>query len=278
MQVIAVIGAGAMGSGVGSRLVACGARVPTYLEGRSEETKARARAAGMEPVGMEAIVAADIVLSIVPPSQAVAVAGQVADAARKSGRPVVFVDCNAISPETMKDVAAVFANSPVEALDGSIIGGPPKPTNANARFYISGDPQNRSAVLGEHGLLVRRIDGPIGAASALKMCYGGINKGVTGLATAMMLAAIRSGADDSLKRELAESLPDLDRKFAHALPDMYPKAYRWVAEMEEIAAFLGDDDPASLIYRGMAGLYKKMADDRDAGGDLAGKLDGLLAK
>ena len=278
MQVIAVIGAGAMGSGVGSRLVACGARVPTYLEGRSEETKARARAAGMEPVGMEAIVAADIVLSIVPPSQAVAVAGQVADAARKSGRPVVFVDCNAISPETMKDVAAVFANSPVEALDGSIIGGPPKPTDASARFYISGDPQNRSAVLGEHGLLVRRIDGPIGAASALKMCYGGINKGVTGLATAMMLAAIRSGADDSLKRELAESLPDLDRKFAHALPDMYPKAYRWVAEMEEIAAFLGDDDPASLIYRGMAGLYKKMADDRDAGGELADKLDGLLAK
>ncbi|MBW6422676.1 DUF1932 domain-containing protein [Rhizobium sp. XQZ8] len=274
MSVIAVIGAGAMGSGVGSRLVACGAEVPTYLEGRSEATKARARAAGMQPVGMEAIVTADIILSIIPPSQAVAVAGQVADAARK---PVTFIDCNAISPETMKDVAAVFDNSPVEVLDGSIIGGPPKPGDASARFYISGDPQNLSAPLSEHGLVVRRIDGAIGAASALKMCYAGINKGLTGLATAMMLAAIRSGAEESLKREVAESLPDLDRKFAHALPDMYPKAYRWVAEMEEIAAFLGDDDPASLIYRGMAGLYKKMADDRDAGGELAEKLNALLA-
>lgn len=278
MPVIAVIGAGAMGSGVGSRLVACGAQVPTYLEGRSEATKARATAAGMEPVDMDEIVDADIILSIVPPAEAVSVAREVADAARKAGQPVVFVDCNAISPETMKEVAAAFDNSPVEVLDGSIIGGPPKPDDAPARFYISGDPQNRSAVLGEYGLAVRRIDGEIGAASALKMCYGGINKGLTGLATAMMLAAIRSGADDSLKRELFESLPDLDRKFAHALPDMYPKAYRWVAEMEEIAAFLGDDDPASLIYRGMAGLYRKMADDQDAGGKLAGKLDELLGR
>jgi 3-hydroxyisobutyrate dehydrogenase-like beta-hydroxyacid dehydrogenase len=276
MSVIAVIGAGAMGSGIGARLVECGAEVLTFLEGRSEATKARASSAGMQPSSMETVLTADIILSIVPPSQAVAVAGKVADASRK-GRPGVFIDCNAISPETMRDVAAVFANSAIDVLDGSIIGSPPKPGDATARIYISGDPQDKSAPLAEHGLVRRRIDGPIGAASALKMCYGGINKGLTGLAAAMMLAAIRSGADQSLKREIRESLPDLDRKFSHALPDMYPKAYRWVAEMEEIAAFLGDDDPASLIFRGMAGFYKKMADDRDAGGELASRLDALLS-
>lgn len=111
----------------------------------------------------------------------------------------------------------------------------------------------------------------IGASSALKMCYAGINKGVTGLGTAMLLAAIRSGADEGLKRELQESQSDLDRKFAQSIPDMYPKAYRWVAEMEEIAEFLGEDDPAALIFRGMAGLYRKMAEDREAGGVLAGR-------
>ncbi|WP_117192536.1 NAD(P)-dependent oxidoreductase [Rhizobium terrae] len=276
MPTIAVIGAGAMGSGIGARLVEGGATVLTYLEGRSAATKDRARTAGMQTAGLEDIVAADIVLSIVPPAEAVSVARQVAEAARKSGRPVVVIDCNAISPATMKEVASAFDGSPVEVLDGSIIGMPPKPGDAGPRIYVSGDVQNRSAALGAHGLSVRRIDGPIGAASALKMCYAGINKGLTGLGTAMLLASIRSGADESLKREIAESLPDLDRKFTHALPDMYPKAYRWVAEMEEIAAFLGDDDPASLIYRGMARLFRKMAEDREDGGKLAGQLDALL--
>ena len=140
---------------------------------------------------------------------------------------------------------------------------------------MSGDVASDSAVLADHGLQVRRIAGAIGAASALKMCYAGINKGVTGLGTAMLLAAIRSGADVALKRELQESLPDLDAKFVHGIPDMYPKAYRWVAEMEEISEFLGDDDPAALIFKGMAGLYLKMARDREEGGLLAGQLDQL---
>jgi 3-hydroxyisobutyrate dehydrogenase-like beta-hydroxyacid dehydrogenase len=278
MPVISIIGAGAMGSGIGRTLVAGGAHVRTYLDGRSEATKARAAAAGMEPAGMEAILSADLVLSIIPPSQAISVAAEVADAARKAGRPVVFIDCNAISPDTMGKVAAAFADSPVEVFDGSIIGAPPKPGDAGTRLYVSGDTADKTALLAAHGLLVRRINGPLGAASALKMCYSGINKGLIGLGTAMMLAAIRSGADESLKRELAESVPDLDSRFGRALPDMFPKAYRWVAEMEEIAAFLGDDDPAAQIYRGMAGLYRKIADDREAGGALAAELERMLSR
>ncbi|MFB2561627.1 DUF1932 domain-containing protein [Rhizobium sp. IMFF44] len=272
---IAVIGAGAMGSAIGRRLVENGARVLTYLEGRSASTIERAKTAGMELVGLDAIAASPLILSIVPPAEAVAVAKQVAAELRRVGAKTTFMDCNAISPKTMTEVAAIFGGDCGMVLDGSIIGGPPKPGQKGPKLYVSGDIANASGVLIEYGLQVRRIDGAIGAASALKMCYAGINKGVTGLGTAMLLAAIRSGADAALKRELQESLPDLDAKFVHGIPDMYPKAYRWVAEMEEISEFLAEDDPAALIFKGMAGLYRKMARDREEGGLLAGQLDKL---
>ncbi|NEI71191.1 DUF1932 domain-containing protein [Rhizobium lusitanum] len=272
---IAVIGAGAMGSAIAGRLVENGARVVTYLEGRSASTIQRAKAAGMEPVGLDAVAASRLILSIVPPAEAVAVAEQIAVELRRTGRRTTFMDCNAISPRTMAEVAAIFGSDCGVVLDGSIVGGPPKPGQKGPKLYVSGDEANDSGVLVEHGLQVRRIEGSIGAASALKMCYAGINKGVTGLGTAMLLAAIHSGADEALKRELQESVPDLYAKLVHGIPDMYPKAYRWVAEMEEISDFLGKDDPAALIFRGMAGLYRKMAKDREDGGLLADQLDEL---
>ena len=272
---IAVIGAGAMGSAIGRRLVENGARVLTYLDGRSASTIERAKAAGMEPVGLDAIATSRLILSIVPPAEAVAVAKQIAAELRRMGAKTTFMDCNAISPRTMTEVAAIFGRDCGVVLDGSIIGGPPKPGQKGPKLYVSADTANDSDVLVEYGLQVRHIDGAIGAASALKMCYAGINKGVTGLGAAMLLAAIRSGADAALKRELQESLPGLDAKFVHGIPDMYPKAYRWVAEMEEISEFLGEDDPAALIFKGMAGLYRKMARDREEGGLLARQLDKL---
>ncbi|CAN7353513.1 DUF1932 domain-containing protein [Neorhizobium sp. LjRoot104] len=278
MPTIAIIGAGAMGSGIGRQLADGGAEVLTYLEGRSPDTQARATAAGMEPASLEEIIEAEIVLSIVPPAEAIGVAERLSATIGERRTPMTFIDCNAISPDTMRQVAAAFRPGQANVLDGSIIGLPPQPGKAGPKLYISGDGEDRSAVLAAHGLQVRRIEGAVGAASALKMCYAGINKGVTGLGTAMLLAAIGSGADHSLRQEMAESNPDLDRKLSSAIPDMYAKAYRWVAEMEEIAAFLGEDDPASLIFRGMAGLFQKMADDRAGGGELAGQLNALLGR
>ncbi|AYD01478.1 NAD(P)-dependent oxidoreductase [Neorhizobium sp. NCHU2750] len=276
MATIGIIGAGAMGSGIGGLLASNGATVLTDLEHRSPATVSRAEAAGMTAATLAQLLDAEIVLSIVPPAEAVAVARRFADEARRQDRSAVYVDCNAISPATMKEVAETFIGTKVEVLDGCVIGLPPS-GGKPPKLYVSSDADNRTSTLGQHGLPVRTVSGGIGAASALKMCYAGINKGLTGLGTAMMLAAIRSGADESLKSELAESAPAVDKKLTGSIPDMYPKAYRWVAEMEEIADFLGDKDPASLIFRGMAGLFQQMADDRQNGGELAAELNRLLA-
>jgi 3-hydroxyisobutyrate dehydrogenase-like beta-hydroxyacid dehydrogenase len=261
---IAVIAPGAMGSGVARRLAEGGATVPTLLDGRSAATRARAQAAGMHAADEGLIVAADIILSIVPPGEAMALAERLAPALRATPRKPVYVDCNAVNVETVQAIAAVIAPTGAGFADGGIIGGPPAPGGPRGSgpvLYLAGPEAARLGVLGDLGLRIRVLDGPVGAASALKMSYAGITKGLTGLAAAMILAAGRAGAGPALHAELADSQPQLLAKFERSVPDMYAKAYRWVAEMREIANFLGPDDPARLIHEGMAGLYERLAAD-----------------
>ena len=276
MPNFAIIGAGAMGSAVAKRLIDHGATVLTCLEGRSEQTIARAKTAGMVPVGRQALAEAELILSIVPPAEAIGVAEFVAQISSGMPAPPPFIDLNAIAPKTMQALAARFDGSRIDVLDGAIIGGPPVPGKSWPAIYISGDSAQRSRLLEDYGLDIRRLDGPLGGASALKMCYAGINKGFIGLGAAMLLAASRSGAAESLKAELAESLPDVDRKLSKSITDMYPKAYRWVAEMQEIADFLGEDDPAAGIFRGMAEVFSRLADDVKGSRVLVRQLDEIL--
>jgi 3-hydroxyisobutyrate dehydrogenase-like beta-hydroxyacid dehydrogenase len=273
---IAVIGMGAMGSAVAKSLLSSGAEIVTYLEGRSAATRDRAIAAGIRDVDMTTMLEANIILSIVPPSQALTVADHVATAMRCTSSEGIFIDCNAISPLTMAKVADAFGADGAKVLDGCIIGGPPEPGKRGPRFYVSGGAKDVVPVLVEYGLDARVLDSDIGASSALKMCYAGINKGLTGLATAMLLAAAKSGADQALMAELADSQSQLLSKFSTTIPDMYPKAYRWVAEMQEIAGFLGVNDPGAEIFSGMAGVFDNMAGDQSSGGNLAAHLTRIL--
>jgi 3-hydroxyisobutyrate dehydrogenase-like beta-hydroxyacid dehydrogenase len=275
---IAVIAPGAMGSAVARRLVENGARVRTRLEGRSEQTVARARAAGMIPASLEEIAGADLVLSIVPPAEAVALAETLAPVLRAVAARPAYIDLNAINPKTMQKVVTALSGTGCEVIDGSIIGSPPVSGSLGPALYVSGDPNHRADILGKLGLRLRRIDGPVGAASALKMVYGGMNKGTIALQTAMLLAAERAGCGESLREELADSQPQVLARMTRTIPDMYPKAYRWVAEMEEIAEFLGPDDPAAQIFRANAGIFSKVAADRNGDKKLEKILDGILEK
>jgi 3-hydroxyisobutyrate dehydrogenase-like beta-hydroxyacid dehydrogenase len=227
----------------------------------------------MEDVSPETITTADIILSIVPPGQAVALAEGFVTLLKESRHKPVFIDGNALSPETKTQVAVTLAQTGCDVIDGAIIGSPPRPGEKGPRFYVSGEESGRASVLRKLGLDLRQIDGPIGAAAALKMSYAGITKGLMALAAAMLLAASRSGASTELYRELGESLPQLLSRFEIEIPVMYPKAYRWVAEMREIAAFLREDKAAAMIFEGAAQLYDRLATDIANEGQERGTLD-----
>jgi 3-hydroxyisobutyrate dehydrogenase-like beta-hydroxyacid dehydrogenase len=261
--VVAVIAPGMMGAAVGKRLVDNGVKVLTSLKGRSAETATRAKAAGMAAAGDEEIAASDFILSILPPGDAVALAERFQPALKASNAKPVYVDCNAINPKTVDRVAAVIAPTDCPFVDSGIIGSPPKPGDAGPRFYASGPAAPRFATLRQYGLDVRVLDGAISAASALKMSYAGITKGTQAIGAAMMLAATRAGSADALFAELSSSQKDMFAWFKRGLALMPPKAYRWVAEMHEIAGFVGEDPTAHELYEGAAHFYERIAEDFD---------------
>jgi hypothetical protein len=184
MSVVAIIAAGAMGANVGRKLVEAGNVVLTSLEGRSEATRKRAQEAGMVDASwIEIVERADILLSVIPPKDAVSFAERLLlvqqSAHRLKKEPLVFADCNAVNVVTIKKIAGLFSNTPIAFIDGCIIGWPPSGTSVPT-FYGSADPgQEKSLelfkdVIGKSGIKVRILRGEgagIGDASALKMSY-----------------------------------------------------------------------------------------------------------
>jgi L-threonate 2-dehydrogenase len=259
--IVAIVAQGAMGSGLAAVLTQQGVRVLTSLEGRSHESAQRARAAGMEAVAPGDLVTADLLLSIMPPVSALSFARNLAPLLGTAPRPPLFVDCNAISPATTAVIADVMQVEGVAFVDAGIIGLPPQQGMPGPRLYVSGPNALRLCALSDYGLDVRLMTGPIGAASALKLSYAGITKGLIAVASSMILGATRGSVADALHRELQESDPLLLEALSRRVRGMLPKAYRWVDEMRQIEDFVAADPAAAQIYRGASQLYDRLARD-----------------
>jgi putative dehydrogenase len=250
-----------MGTGLARRLTQHGITVLTDLNGRSGASRERALSAGMTPVQRTDLLDADMLLSVLPPAQALSFAAEIAALSARATRKPIFVDCNAISPATVAAIADTLAPSETPFVDVGIIGLPPAGDGPGPRLYASGGSADKIKTLARYGLDVRVLDGPVGMASALKMAYAGITKGLIFVASAMLLAAARGGVSQALAQELAASEPQLFTSLGRRIPDMLPKAYRWVAEMDEISRFVEPDPAASALYHAAASFYQRMAAD-----------------
>ncbi|MBB5754839.1 NAD(P)-dependent oxidoreductase [Prosthecomicrobium pneumaticum] len=274
---IGMLGAGGMGAAIGRRLVDNGLTVRIALEGRSAASRERAAAAGMIPASDAEVAASDIILAVLPPSDAVAAAGRLAATIARAGTKPVYVDLNAIGPETAKAIGGSVEEAGAVFVDGSIIGFPPgAPDRPEPTLFLSGAAADRAAVLAAHGLTTKVVPGGIGAASALKMSYGGITKGQIALGASLILAAERAGAAAILRDELAASQAAVLAGYRRSIPDMLPKAARWVAEMEEIAAYIGPEHPEHAFFSAAAAFYRRIAADEEKDGPESEALRAFL--
>ncbi len=269
MATAAVVGMGEMGACLARSLREAGLRVVTCLEGRGPESRRRAAAAGAEDLPLaDAVADADLFLSVLPPARALDLAEAVA--AAPVAHSLLYVDCNAISPATAERVAAIVTGAGARFADVGIIGVPPRPV-----LYASGEAAGDLVDLAGGALDVRELGGPAGRASALKMCYAAFTKGTTALATELLVAARRLGVAAQLRAELGASAPHLLALAERTIPAMPPKAYRWIGEMEEIAATFSSVGLTPRILLGAAELYRMV---EKAGGRPAATLDEVLGE
>ena len=252
MSVIGVLHPGAMGAAIGRELRDAGHEVLWASESRSPETADRAAAAGLRDAGsvVDLARASDLVLSVCPPHAAAGVAAQVAGHARR------FVDANAISPATAREVAETVG---AHAIDGGIVGPPPR-DGAVTSLLLSGTGADEVAALFAGTRVRARVVGvEIGAASAAKMAYAGWTKGSAALLLAVRALARAEGVEEALLAEWAITHPYLPEASERAARGAAGKSWRWIGEMEEIAASMEAAGLPGGFHLAAAAIYERLA-------------------
>jgi 3-hydroxyisobutyrate dehydrogenase-like beta-hydroxyacid dehydrogenase len=256
-KTVGLLHPGEMGAAVGRCLAGAGHRVLWAREGRSEATAARASAAGLAAVADagEIVQRSDIIMSVCPPHAAVDVARQVAG----FGFGGIFVDANAISPATARQVAAIVKPGGADFVDGGIIGQPPSAGPGHTRLYLSGERAAAVRRLFEGTAVDARIveRDLVGAASAVKMAYASWTKGSAALLLTARALARAEGVEEALLAEWAMSQPELSGRSQGAAGSAGAKGWRWIGEMEEIVAAMEAAGLPAGFHQAAAEVYRR---------------------
>ena len=255
-RVVGIVSPGAMGSAVGAALARGGARIVATVSGRSARTARLAERAGIELVSDMAAVAreAEVVLSIVPPDAASAVAAELASVAVGEASRPLLADLNAIAPATVRAAAAAAAQRGCDLVDGSI-SGPPPWTAGTTRIYLSGPRAGEVAALPFDGVEIVVVGDEVGLASAVKMSTASVYKGTTALLAQALLAAHANGVVEHVLDDLRAGSPELAARVERRLASAAAKSGRYVGEMREIATTQASAGLTPALFEAMAEVF-----------------------
>jgi len=253
VTVVGILHPGEMGAAVAAVLRNRGETVLWASAGRSAATAERAREAGLEDTGdvAELCRRAEILLSVCPPHAAVEVARGA------SGFAGIYVDANAIAPETARAIAGLHHRF----VDGGIVGPPPLQPGSS-RLYLSGGEADAVAELfAGTNVDARVLSSEPGAASALKAAYAGWTKGSAALLLTVQALAKAEGVADALLAEWRLSLPELEARSESAARSARRKGWRWVGEMEEIAHGMRAHDLPTGFHEAAAEVFRRESEE-----------------
>jgi 3-hydroxyisobutyrate dehydrogenase-like beta-hydroxyacid dehydrogenase len=265
MTTIGLVGAGHMGSGLGWAMRQGGNTVVTTFAGRSARTVRLATEAGVTALpDLTAVVAASDLLLVVTPPAAAEAAAQAIAAAPTDARPLV-VDLNAIAPSTVERIGATLGRTGFDLVDGAI-SGPPPTVRPGARIFLSGPAATRVAALAWPHVELVVVGDAVGTASAVKMCTASVYKGVTAVLTQALRTAGRHGVADHVLADLADGGYEPSSQ-TRQIAVSATKAWRFVAEMREIAATQRAAGLPGDLFEAVALVYEDLARTELATGD-----------
>ena len=261
ISTVAILSPGDMGHAVGQRLRENELDVITCLAGRSERTRNLAAKAGIRDVStMEELVEqSDLIMSMTVSAAVPGLCRRVADALVATGAGVLFAECNAIAPQLARELEPVITDAGGQFVDVSIIGGPPRP-GYSPHFYASGENAAAFEQLNEFGLTVLTLDGEIGQASGIKMCYAAMTKGSWALYTELLVAAELMGLTEPLLAEFQSGQQAVLQRMERTIPTVPPRSRRWVSEMEEIRDTFAHLGMTPRLFEGVAEMYRFIGD------------------
>ncbi len=257
ISTVAILSPGDMGHAVGQRLREHELEVLTCLAGRSDRTRALSEKAGIKDVAtMEELVErSDLVMSMTVSAAVPGLCRQVAEAIAATGADTLFAECNAISPQLVRELEPVITGAGGRFVDASIIGGPPR-GGYSPNFYTSGEHASELERLNEYGLTVLRLEGGVGQASGIKMCYAAMTKGSSALYAQLLMAAELMGLSEPLLEEFRSGQGAVLERMERGIPTVPPRSRRWVSEMEEIRDTFSALGLTPHLFEGVAEMYR----------------------
>ena len=257
LSTVAILSPGDMGHAVGQRLKENELHVVTCLAGRSERTRALADKAGIRDVGTieELVATSDLIMSMTVSAAVPSLCREVADAIEATGSDTLFAECNAISPQLTREMEPIITEAGGRFVDASIIGGPPRP-GYSPHFYTSGEHAADFEQLNDFGLTVINLDGAVGKASGIKMCYAAMTKGTSALHSELLIAAELMGLTEALLAEFQSGQSSVLQRMERNIPTVPPRSRRWVSEMEEIRDTFAGLGMTPHLFEGVAEMYR----------------------
>jgi 3-hydroxyisobutyrate dehydrogenase-like beta-hydroxyacid dehydrogenase len=275
---LGILHPGEMGISIAASAQNSGYKVHWASKGRSPETIARAERQGLLDAHSLAHLCqtCTVIFSVCPPGEAETVANSVL----AEGFSGLYIDMNAISPQRAERIGAAMAARGVRFVDGGIIGGPAWKPNSTW-LYLSGEEAETAASYFSAGPLVTCVIGDsIGKASALKMCFAAYTKGTTALLGAVLAASEALNVRKELEQQWSKDDPNAATQNARRVQNSTAKAWRFVGEMEEIAATFRAVGVPGEFHSAAGEVYQRMADFKGAPGlpSLEAVLAALLQK
>ena len=258
---VGILHPGAMGASVAATVQNSGSAVWWVPEQRSAATRERAERQGFHPAASLSSMASEceIVISVCPPHAAEDVAGSLIAA----GFAGVFVEANAISPQRVVRLERIVSEAGIRLVDGGILGLPAWKPGTTCCLYLSGAGCGEIRELFRAGPMdARCLEGPVGQASALKMCYAAYSKGQRALLSAVLGGADALGVREDLEGHWSHENPDFPPEVRRRVLATSPKAWRWVAEMAEIADTLGSAGMPTGFHEASGEIYERLAEFR----------------
>lgn len=182
----------------------------------------------------EALADSSLVFCVVTADQALIAARQAAASIRPG---TLYLDCNSCAPGTKRRAADVIEKAAGRYVDVAIMA-PVHPALHRVPMLLSG-PHAAAALeaLAALDMQAKIAQGPVGAASSIKMVRSIMVKGLEALMVECVLAGRRAGVDEPVLDSLEGTFPEFrwKERAAYMLERVMVHGVRRAAEMREVA-------------------------------------------